>query len=40
MGGISISISIYVKANNTFLRSYDTNKLTSYIKYLDANNLY
>ena len=29
MGGISISFSIYVKANNTFLRSYDTNKPTS-----------
>ena len=28
------------EANNKFLKSYDVNKSTSYIIYLDANNLY
>ena len=30
----------YTEANNKFLKSYDANKLISYIIYLDANNLY
>ena len=30
----------YVEANNIFLKSYDTNKPTSYVIYLDANNLH
>ena len=38
-GGISLNCKGYAQANNKFVKSYDTNKLTSYIKYLDANNL-
>ena len=30
----------YAEANNKFLKSYDTNKPTSYIVYLDANNIF
>ena len=30
----------YVEANNKFLELYDPNKQTSYIIYLDANDLY
>ena len=30
----------YAEANNKFLKSYDANKSTSYIVYLDASNLY
>ena len=30
----------YIEANNKFLKSYDANKPTLYIIYLDTNNLY
>ena len=30
----------YAEANKKFLKSYDANKLTSYLMYLDTNNLY
>ena len=30
----------YAEVNNKFLKSYDSNKPTSYIVYLDTNNLY
>ena len=30
----------YSKANNPYLENYDRSKPTSYIQYLDANNLY
>ena len=30
----------YVEANSKFLKLYDTNKPTSYMIFLDANNLY
>ena len=30
----------YVKANNKFLPDYDPNKKSSYLQYIDANNLY
>ena len=39
-GGICHSIHRYVKANNKYLNNYDKNKESSYIQYLDANNLY
>ena len=39
-GGISMIVNKYSKANNKYLRSYDKNKPSTYIIYLDANNLY
>ena len=30
----------YAEANKIFFKSYDANKHTSYIRYLDTNNLY
>ena len=39
-GGICHSIDKYVKANNKYMNNYDKNKESSYIQYLDANNLY
>ena len=39
-GGICNSIHRHVKANNKYMENYDKNKESSYIQYLDANNLY
>jgi len=39
-GGISMVSKRYAKANNLYVPSYDPSKLTTYIAYLDANNLY
>ena len=39
-GGISTEMQRYAKANNPYLHDYDPEKETSYILYLDANNLY
>ena len=40
IGGISHMPKIYSKANNKYMKSYDRNKPSIYIPYLDANNLY
>ena len=39
-GGICHSIHRYVRANNKYMKNYDKDKESSYIQYLDANNLY
>ena len=39
-GGICHSIQRYVKANNKYMKNYNKDEESSYIQYLDANNLY
>ena len=39
-GGISHAIHRYSKANNKYMKNYDKNKESSYIRCLDADNLY
>ena len=39
-GGICHSIHGYAKANNKYMQNYNNNEESSYIQYLDANNLY
>ena len=39
-GGISYIAHRHAEANNKFIKNYDPDKQSSYIMYLDANNLY
>ena len=39
-GLICHSIHRYAKANNKYMKNYNNNEDSSYIQYLDANNLY
>ena len=39
-GGIRHSIHRHAKANNKYMKNCDKNKESSYIQYLDTNNLY
>ena len=39
-GGISFISHMHAKANNQYMKNYDPHKESSYIMYLDANNLY
>ena len=39
-GAICHSIHRYAKANNKYMKNYNINEDSSYIQYLDANNLY
>ena len=39
-GGICHAVHRYAKTNNKYMKNYDKNIKSSYIQYLDANNLY
>ena len=39
-GVICHSIHLHAKANNKYMKNYDENEESSYIQYLDVNNLY
>ena len=39
-GGICHSMHRYAKANNKYIQNYNNNEESSYIQYLDTNNLY
>ena len=39
-GGICHAIHQHAKANNKYMKYYDKNKESSYLKYWDVNNLY
>ena len=39
-GGITHISKRYAEANNKYMKNYDSSKESSYIQYLDANNLY
>ena len=39
-GGVSYIAKRYAKANNKYMSDYDSNKQSTFITYLDKNNLY
>ena len=39
-GGITLATHRYAKANNKYMKNYEKNKESSYIQYLDVNNLH
>ena len=39
-GGICHAVYRYARANNKYMNNYDKSKESSYIQYLDTNNLY
>ena len=39
-GGVCHVMRSYVEVNNKYMNNYDENKESSFLSYLDANNLY
>ena len=39
-GGICLAIHWHAKANNKYMKAYDRNKESSYLKYWNVNNSY
>ena len=39
-GGICNAISKFAKANNNSMKKYDSNNESTYLMYVDTNNLY
>ena len=39
-GGICNKVHNYPEANNKYMENYDKNKESSFLMYVDANNLY
>jgi hypothetical protein len=39
-GGISVTSNRFSRTNNPYVPDYDPDQETSYVMYLDANNLY
>ena len=39
-GGICNKVHSYAEANNKYMKNYDNNKESSFLMYVDANNLY
>ena len=39
-GGITQAVKRYAKANNKYMPDYDSDEVSTFLQYVDANNLY